>query len=192
MRESNTLESVTFRGCYSMSIQVFLGLYQHFKDTGENLLDSYSRVTYLSWDIHKYHNDKAPYLYDYEMCNLYIDDVESIYDAGFISDDQLIQYTQFIDRQRQRYFEFLDKRANKPRIRACKFTKDPAVKRDVYGKYGKVCLCCGSDKNISLDHVIPVVSGGQNEINNMQPLCKSCNSRKGTQTIDYRKQNILP
>jgi len=53
-------------------------------------------------------------------------------------------------------------------------------------EYGNVCLSCGSIKNISLDHIVPISRGGVHSIMNIQPLCRSCNSKKGTKTIDYR------
>lgn len=53
-------------------------------------------------------------------------------------------------------------------------------------KYGNKCLCCGEKKKLTADHVVPLVKGGENYIRNIQPLCLSCNSRKGTKTIDYR------
>ena len=52
-----------------------------------------------------------------------------------------------------------------------------------------VCLCCGIDTTLSIDHVIPLARGGRNEIDNAQILCRSCNSSKGIKTIDYRQAN---
>ena len=53
--------------------------------------------------------------------------------------------------------------------------------------YGGVCLCCGRNCPLVADHVVPLDKGGSNSIGNIQPLCRSCNSRKSTKSIDYRK-----
>ena len=55
-------------------------------------------------------------------------------------------------------------------------------------KYNNKCLCCCTKKALTADHIRPLVAGGSNYISNIQPLCRPCNSRKGTKTIDYRKQ----
>ncbi len=52
--------------------------------------------------------------------------------------------------------------------------------------YGNRCLACGSDEPLTVDHVVPLSCGGHNGIENIQPLCSTCNGRKGTRTIDYR------
>lgn len=53
--------------------------------------------------------------------------------------------------------------------------------------YNYQCLDCGSyDKPLTVDHVIPLSLGGTNTIENIQPLCGRCNSRKGTKIVDYR------
>lgn len=52
--------------------------------------------------------------------------------------------------------------------------------------YGGVCLSCGSDTDISADHVVALANGGTNTLDNIQPLCRPCNSKKHVKTIDYR------
>lgn len=61
--------------------------------------------------------------------------------------------------------------------------------RDLKCRYGYKCLSCGlkePDVLLTADHVIPLSVGGTNEISNIQPLCRSCNSAKFNRVIDYR------
>lgn len=55
--------------------------------------------------------------------------------------------------------------------------------------YNYTCLCCGRREpeiKLTADHVIPLSKGGTNFIDNIQPLCQSCNSSKYRSIIDYR------
>ena len=52
--------------------------------------------------------------------------------------------------------------------------------------YGGLCLKCGAAE-ATMDHIIPLSCGGDHSIDNVQPLCRKCNSTKGTKTVDYRK-----
>lgn len=55
--------------------------------------------------------------------------------------------------------------------------------------YGNICLCCGvsgQDTLLTQDHIKPLSKGGAHSIENLQPLCGSCNTSKGVKTIDYR------
>lgn len=73
-----------------------------------------------------------------------------------------------------------------PRDVANDYISKRHIRLSVFKKHGKVCLACGSQNEISLDHIVPVCRGGWNSINNLQPLCRSCNSKKGKKIIDYR------
>jgi hypothetical protein len=49
------------------------------------------------------------------------------------------------------------------------------------------CLGCGAVAPLTKDHVIPLYQGGNNDIGNIQPICRPCNSAKGDErVIDYR------
>ena len=63
-------------------------------------------------------------------------------------------------------------RASRPRI----------YKRDNYE-----CVYCGSNKNLTLDHVIPKSRGGGNEWTNLVTSCFKCNLKKGNKTPDEAK-----
>jgi hypothetical protein len=58
--------------------------------------------------------------------------------------------------------------------------------QDLCERYDYRCLCCGEQKKLTADHVIPVAKGGTSYIDNIQCLCRSCNSKKHTKEIDYR------
>lgn len=56
-------------------------------------------------------------------------------------------------------------------------------------KYNFTCICClrrEPEIKLTLDHVFPLFLGGKHVIENAQPLCLSCNSRKSIKHIDYR------
>jgi 5-methylcytosine-specific restriction endonuclease McrA len=54
-------------------------------------------------------------------------------------------------------------------------------------KYMFQCVCCLRRRKLVPDHVIPIAKGGTSNIDNIQPLCQPCNSRKATRSTDYRR-----
>jgi 5-methylcytosine-specific restriction endonuclease McrA len=51
---------------------------------------------------------------------------------------------------------------------------------------GDICLRCRQEKKLTKDHVVPIGKGGGDGIDNLQPLCASCNASKGASDTDYR------
>lgn len=62
---------------------------------------------------------------------------------------------------------------------------------ELLSRYGNVCLACGSTERLTPDHVVPLARGGENVIDNIQPLCLDCNRRKNAKTIDHREGRIV-
>lgn len=62
------------------------------------------------------------------------------------------------------------------------------IRQEVFKKYGRQCLKCGSRSRIEVDHIeaMYMYPSRRLDFNNLQPLCRDCNSIKGTATIDYR------
>jgi 5-methylcytosine-specific restriction endonuclease McrA len=69
-----------------------------------------------------------------------------------------------------------DQRRRKYRLRSGKVGVEEWKK--MLAEYNFSCAHCGSQDDITQDHIIPLSRGGANLIENIQPLCRSCNSRK--------------
>lgn len=53
---------------------------------------------------------------------------------------------------------------------------------------GHKCLACGTDQDITLDHVESLLTEVNNSVANLQVLCRRCNTRKGGDSTDYRTE----
>ena len=56
---------------------------------------------------------------------------------------------------------------------------------------GNVCVFCGSDEKLTKDHIVPLSKGGTDYIENIQPLCRSCNSKKHNKIYIYENPELL-
>jgi hypothetical protein len=63
---------------------------------------------------------------------------------------------------------------------ASKITREKVKTRD-----GHKCRCCGSRKNVEVDHAVPRSLRGGNNMKNLQTLCHRCNVLKGSRVEFY-------
>lgn len=54
-----------------------------------------------------------------------------------------------------------------------------SLSREVMERDAYRCVKCGTHINLSCDHIIPESKGGPTTLENLQTMCKPCNSRKG-------------
>ena len=66
-----------------------------------------------------------------------------------------------------------------------KFSKEE--REQVYNMFDGHCAYCGCEitlKQMQADHIMPLELGGDDEISNLYPTCRSCNHYKHTLTIE--------
>ncbi|MBU6208693.1 MAG: HNH endonuclease [Planctomycetes bacterium] len=67
-------------------------------------------------------------------------------------------------------------------------------RRNIYARDGSRCQYCGkhfSTKELTLDHVVPRVQGGENSWTNLVCACVRCNARKGGRTPQQANMRLV-
>jgi len=49
------------------------------------------------------------------------------------------------------------------------------------------CQRCGTEDNLSVDHIVPRKLGGDDSLSNLEVLCAACNSSKGGRFFESHK-----
>ena len=58
--------------------------------------------------------------------------------------------------------------------------------------YNSPCFNCGSTKDQSLDHIIPISKGGSHSSGNIMTLCLKCNiSKKSKLLVEWKKEWLI-
>ena len=97
---------------------------------------------------------------------------------------------QYRDRAKRWRIRYPDAAAIQTEARRCSMANGTLSRQewiDIKKQYANKCLCCGrSDVKIEMDHVVPISKNGWHSAENIQPLCRSCNAKKGNKSTDYR------
>lgn len=185
LSDSKTFGGIYFQGNYDMPICVLQKLYDIYLVTGINYIDSYTDVIHLVSHRQKYISDKG-WMFDCEKAERYQTSISTMRKYKLFDSDTLSECRSLVKELYIRHKNHIEYQRGQQRRDASNFISNKKIRDAVFAKYGKQCLCCGSTKKITIDHVVPVYHGGENNLDNLQPLCKSCNSRKNTSNKDYR------
>lgn len=178
LRASKSFSGFVMKGMYDISIDDVELAYRHYEKTGENTLDEHAQITHLRWDIGRVGNEFGPSCADvvrrnkllmekiliglsfWDVSDSFRDVVRDVYRSGI---KQIADEEEYVFRRAQ-----ASKAIQKKDIRISVFARDEGR-----------CRRCGSTKNLSVDHIIPVKNGGTDDMDNLQTLCRKCNSQKG-------------
>lgn len=178
---SDSFAGIVFKGLRSAPVDHVLTLFQYYSETGQNLLDDYNLLIDIKWQAEE---DSEFYIVNDQNKDRLQESLSQIQNLGLFDANVCELISSRIEDEYETYCFYEGMEARRERAKSYLSNKD--VRREVFKRYGKKCLRCKSKENICLDHITPISQGGDNEIENLQPLCKSCNSSKGTAKIDYR------
>ena len=68
-------------------------------------------------------------------------------------------------------------------IRMIYRNKVPYSKRNIMFRDDHTCVYCGTNDQLTVDHVVPVSRGGKTSFENCVTACFTCNNKKNNRTI---------
>jgi hypothetical protein len=176
--KENNFAGLARYGMYNVREDIFKTALKEYFKTGENVLDEYDKIIWQAWgpigqpsEMREcWDKDELLFWEDALSKNTFWD-IWSFYDS---EDIQKLKQRISKTKARHKYLKSYKKR----RKDACVYTSNPAIRRKVFKRDGKICKHCGVSKNLTLDHIFPVSKGGEDTMKNIQVLCRSCNSKK--------------
>ena len=110
--------------------------------------------------------------------------------------DQMMQIE--IDRVKDKYLKMKNESIERQKAGKYKRKSIPkAVKDKVWDTYVGItkgtgpCHCCDGvidSKNFDCGHIVAAANGGENIVENLRPLCATCNKSMGKQNLEDFKQ----
>lgn len=58
---------------------------------------------------------------------------------------------------------------------------------DLKKEFNCCVICLDANKKLEKDHIVPIYQGGDDSISNLQPLCKTCNTKKGPDSTNWKE-----
>lgn len=170
-------------GHYDMSTDLFVKSFENYLETGYNPIKEHQSLNYVSGFSSS--NTLTRSIFDGQEHSF--SDEEIILMGSCINNETFWCWTNFFDsledlvslheyakNQRDNLNSYKERRKRANINNGKNSVREEVFKRDNYK-----CKQCGTEENLSIDHIKPVLRGGGNELDNLQCLCKSCNSKKG-------------
>jgi hypothetical protein len=115
----------------------------------------------------------------------YLDFMQGVLDGEsyWAAEEILTPYE--IQRIEDRIAQYRQKNAEREALRRRRSKSQYALSLElrtrVHERDGHQCRACSSRDYLTIDHIVPLFSGGTDDFDNLQTLCRKCNSSKGRQ-----------
>ena len=161
-------------GDYQVGLDLVIRSFEEYLETGYNPIREHSSLTHIQW----YGDDDNYDIHDKDLALMH----------KCIKDETFWNWSNFFESKEQLEYIY-NRRVNKKRLaksysqrrkKASRHISKKEIREAVFERDEYTCKMCESKSNLTIDHIIPVVRGGGDEIENLQCLCKSCNSKKGS------------
>ena len=166
---------VSRQGCYDLRKSVFRIALIEKLIAGDNHLPTFDKITWWTWQV----SDNINQIHWSD---------EEILEIKTFLEDGLYWPTSFFDAQSVEKLKIAVKEVEARnaykasyefrRLEASLYTNNPKIRQFIFARDGRVCKTCGTNRILTLDHIIPVSRGGVDHVENLQVLCRSCNSKK--------------
>ena len=181
MKESDDFGGFYMKGNCDMSVSDLLFCFKKYGETGStDAMKEYHDLSFAGNIIQQeYLLNEVCYIYTIELVDYYkklLINNTNWNVSYFYSSEQIDKLVRYLDQIKDRINYKKSKKYI--RVQASIFTGNKKNRNAIFNRDGKVCKNCGTTKDLTLDHIIPVSKGGENTLDNLQVLCRSCNSKK--------------
>jgi len=175
---------ITMNGFYTLNLDLFFRFYKYWRDNGMeeecHLLNAYHDLQMILW------NDKdSNTIYDLNTFNNYMISLGRfgstlkccMYFPELVAD---IEKAILICKKFNHNYNKINSYNKKLSQKRSKFNRviTKELRKQIYERDDNKCKHCNTEKDLTIDHIIPLSKGGENSMDNYQTLCRSCNSKK--------------
>lgn len=161
-------------GNYNLPENVFVAACMDISQGGDGHLVEYDMLVKLGW---RTENEIIPQS-DFDLLNKALNG-DTYWELSHIHTQDEINEILEMQHMSAARMRRLNSYSEKRRV-ANAYITNPGIRKALFERDGEICKHCDSIENLTLDHIVPVARGGENLQGNLQVLCKSCNSKKGS------------
>lgn len=168
--------SISRHGCYGLPNDVAVDVVESILENKKSYLNEYDNLVYLRWSLESLGEDISDENIVLWNCALKGENYWNI--NAMFSEDEISQITNKVIISENKIK--LKKTYSDRRKVASSYIQKEEVRKKIFKKCKHKCVRCDSVSDLTIDHIISVKNNGDNTLDNLQILCRSCNSKKGS------------